>query len=54
MTLEQILEKLHDPNEHAVTFELGELTKLLEELQAARELIRRQAQYIENFIDTGR
>lgn len=39
MTLEQILEKLHDPNEHAVTFEPGELTKLLEELQAARELI---------------
>lgn len=54
MTLEQILEKLHDPNEHAVTCDNGELTKLLEELQAARELIKRQAQYIEDFIDTGR
>lgn len=54
MTLEEILEKLHDPYEHAVTFTNGELTKLLEELQAARELIKRQAQYIEDFIDTGR
>ena len=54
MTLEQLLKKLHDPNEHAITFNNGELTKLLEELQEARELIKRQAQYIECYIDTGR
>ena len=36
MTLEEILEKLHDPNEHAVTCDNGELTKLLEELKERR------------------
>ena len=37
MTLEEILEKLHSPTEHAITLENGELTALLEELKELRE-----------------
>ena len=37
MTLEEILEKLHSPTEHAITLENGELTALLEELKDLRE-----------------
>ena len=36
MTLEEILEKLHSPTEHAITLENGELTALLEELKELR------------------
>lgn len=37
MTLEEILEKLHSPTEHAITLENGELTAWLEELKELRE-----------------
>lgn len=37
MTLEEILEKLHSPTEHAITLENGELTALLEELKELKE-----------------
>lgn len=37
MTLEEILEKLHSPTEHAITLENGELTALLEELKELRK-----------------
>ena len=37
MTLEEILEKLHSPTEHAIKLENGELTALLEELKELRE-----------------
>lgn len=36
MTLEEILSKLHDPYEHALRCENGELTALLEELKERR------------------
>lgn len=38
MTLEEILEKLHSPTEHAITLENGELTALLEELKQWRRV----------------
>lgn len=37
MTLEEILEKLRSPTEHAITLENGELTALLEELKELRK-----------------
>lgn len=53
MILEQWIELLDRPN-FTVSVDTNELLNLLKELQAARELIKRQAQYIETYIDTGR
>lgn len=53
MTLEQYIELFEKPN-FKVEVDTAELISLFKELRDARELIKRQAQYIEAYIDTGR
>ena len=53
MTLEQYIELFEKPN-FKVEVDTAELLSLFKELRDARELIKRQAQYIEVYIDTGR
>lgn len=53
MTLEQYIELFEKPS-FEVQVDTAELLGFFKELQAARELIKNQSQYIENYIDTGR
>lgn len=53
MTLEQYIELFKKPN-FKVEVDTAELLRLCEELRDSRELIKNQAQYIENHIDVGR
>lgn len=49
MTLEEFIELLKKPD-FKVTLDTNDLLSLLIELKESRELIRRQAQYIENHL----
>ena len=51
MTLDEAIAKLEDSSTHALICENGELTAWLRELRDARELIRRQCEYIDAYID---
>lgn len=48
MTLEQVIQKMEDPNNHEIIFERNELSTWLRELRDARELIRQQSAVIES------
>ena len=54
MTLEQAIAIMEDPEKHEIIFGHAELTGWLKELRDARDIIRRQAQYIEAYIDCER
>lgn len=51
--LEQYI-KLFENSNYRYTVDIGELLSLLKELRESRELIKKQAQYIENYIDNRR
>lgn len=51
MRLEQAIAIMEDPEKHEIIFEHAELTGWLKELRDARDIIKRQAQYIEAYID---
>ena len=54
MNLDEMIEKLENPNVDAFTCFTYELAGFLKELRDSRELIRRQAEYISAYIDTER